>query len=145
MSLNDAPSIKAEVTNDPTAIGYGAWTSLVDDQRIFGLLTDASKRAFGSVVVASWRVLNCFDPTEFASRTALQQAQLTTILSAGLLDLSNANIRAIMAAIFPVSGPTRTSLIALWNAQTQTQSRAAELGLLITLADVTYARTGVPT
>ena len=133
-------ALKTEIQTDPAAVGYGTWATVADDARIQALLCDRTKRPLAAVLVDSWRVVQCFDSTEFASRTALQQAQLATLLSGGQVNLASAGVRSMALAIFPSAGPTRTALTALWASQQQTQSRADETGLGGTVADVTAAR-----
>lgn len=139
--MADASLLRAEFTADPVAIGYGTWTSLSDDDRIQRLFNDATKRALSTVLVPAYSVVNQISPTEFASLTAVQLAQLSAVLSAGLVDLASSTVRTLLSNIFPAApGTTRANLVALWNAQLKTRSRAAELGLGATVSDVTKAR-----
>lgn len=141
MSLGNSADVKAEIQTDPVAIGYGAWTTVADDLRIHGLMSDPTKRTIQSVAVAASRVIGCFDPTEFAALTQVQLLGLMVMLMARDMDFANANVRNIFQALFPAAGPTRTALAALWTAQVQKQSRMQELGWSLVVGDVTWART----
>lgn len=134
----DYPALKAEVLTDPVSLGYGAWATAADDARIAGLLNDATKRSIARVLVPAWEVADAFDPTEYAALTQLQLSRLAPIVGAGQVNAQNANVRATLAAIFPVGGPTRAALLAL---QATLVSRATELKLgLVLVGEVTTAR-----
>lgn len=131
-------ALKTEIQTDPTGLGYGTWLTPIDDARIALLLNDATKRAITRTLVPSWEIVTAFDPAEFTARTQLQQSQLATILSGGIVNMQNSNVRQIAGNIFPIGGPTRAALLAL---QTQTVSRATELGLgTVLAADLTNTR-----
>jgi hypothetical protein len=135
--------LRNELTADPQALGYGAIVAnwLLDatkDQQLADRLNDVTKRNETRVIVPSWEIVNCFDPTEFAALTQLKQSQLTTLLSGGFVNMQNANVRAIATAIFPQGGPTRAALAAL---QTRARSRAQELfGELVYAGHIANAR-----
>lgn len=131
-------ALKTEIQTDPAGLGYGTWATPADDARIAGLINDATKRTINRMLVPSWEIVGAFNPAEFVALTQLQQAQLTTILSGGLVNIQNTNVRSIVGGIFPV-GPTRTALLAL---QTQTVSRADELNFgTVQVGELTTART----
>lgn len=137
----DPSALKTEVQTDPAILNYGTWATSADDDRIAALINDPTKRNLPNVLVASYQIVNCFDPSEFGAFTAVPLAKISAILSAGTVDLVNANVRTIANNIFPSAGPTRAALAALWAAKVQKQSRATELGWAVTSEDLAYART----
>jgi len=143
MTTEQLARLKTEIQVDPVGMAYGTWVTLADDQRIQGLLVDPSKRPKpGAVLVESWRVFNTFDATEFGSRSTAQLTALMVMLAAGSVDLSSTAVRSILSTVFPANGNTRAALVALWTSlvANTTQSRAQELGIGVTIEDVTAAR-----
>lgn len=109
-------ALKAELTNDPSALGYAASLTDGDHGTPTTLLNQVRAGAPYQVdreTVPTYILFASVDATEFAALTQLQLLQLSAILSAQQVDLSKASIRTMLGAIFPVSGPTRTALIAL--------------------------------
>lgn len=139
--MADFARIKAEIQTNPVAMAYGVWATTADSARIQALMHDPTKRPRLHVLVDSYLVVNAMDPTEFAALTAVPLQRLAAILAAGQVDMANANVRTMANAIFPVGGPTRTALAALWAAQSQNMSRAEELGIGGTIDDFEWART----
>lgn len=109
-------ALKAELTNDPQVLGLTAAMAVGDHGTAAKLLNQI--RAGGAYQVDRENVLTymlfaSIDATEFSTLTVLQLTQLQVILSAGQVDLGKANIRAMLSAIFPPAGPTRTALAVL--------------------------------
>lgn len=138
--MADLKALKAEIQGDPALLGYAPWVTLSDDMRIQGLLLNPTLRPRSSVTVAAFQVVNRIDTGEFAALTQILLLRLQTILSAGQVDLAASTVRDILRDIFPAAGATRIALVALWNAQIQTRSRAEELGLGATIEELTQAR-----
>ena len=136
----DKATIRTEITTDPVAMVYGIWAVAADDLRICNLMNDSTKRPFKNVLVESWRVANTFDATEFAAISQATAGRLACLMSMPVIDLAATNIRTILGAIFPVGGPTRTSLVSLWASQIQNHSRAQEMNWSVTVEDVTFSR-----
>ena len=142
MSLDHTADVKLEIQTDPVSLGYGTWATTADDARIQALIHDPTMRPRTHVLVNSWQVVNCYDPTEFSALSALQATILSAVLAGGQVDLATSTVRSILSAVFPaVPGTSRAALLALWAGQSQTQSRASELGWSLSVGDITYART----
>lgn len=136
----DSNALQAEIQQDPMNLGYSSWLTAADDTRIHGLINDPSKRSLPNVLVPSWLIVNCLDPTDFSGLTVLQNTALSALLSPGRVDLASASVRSILAGLFPVLGTTRTALLALWTAQPKTLSRAQELNWQVSGDDMLAAR-----
>jgi hypothetical protein len=85
----------------------------------------------------SHMVMSAIIGTEFASLAAGPRDYLMALVSAGLVDLSNDNVRSALGAAFPAGTTSRANLIAL--ADKTPASRAEQMfgvGTVITVADV---------
>ena len=121
----DYAALKAEIQNDPAALGYAAHVTSGDDQGIADLL-NAPKGGVtvGRGTVAAHEVVDCIDGAEYAALSATAKEYLRMVVSAGTVHLGDGATRAALKTLFPV-GVTRTALIALAD---KTGSRADELG-----------------
>ena len=109
-------ALKAELVTDPSALGYGTSFTVGDHGTPAKLLCQIRAGAAFLVdreLVPTFLLFSAVDATEFAALTALQLSQLSTILSAGQVDLSKTNIRTMLGAIFPSAGPTRAAIVTL--------------------------------
>ena len=109
-------ALKAELTTDPSALGYTAAFVTGDHgtpQRLLCQVRAGAAFLVDRELVPTYLLFSAVDATDFATLTALQIAQLSAILSAGQVDLTKANIRTMLGAIFPLGGATRTALTAL--------------------------------
>jgi hypothetical protein len=128
--------LRAELLNDPVALGYGA---LTDANAAAKLNATNTGRTLSRTSVSKNELLRAITDSEWPT-TAVLQNKLLCIFSCDSIDASNANVKAVFAAIFGAGTATRTALLALG---TQTVSRAVELGLgVVLVADVTIARGG---
>lgn len=141
MSLGNSADVKNEIQTDPVAIGYGTWAGTSDDGRIHGLMNDPSKRAITNIVISSQAILALMDPTEYAALTDIKLQQLNVIFAPGTVNLGQQNIRSILTAILPAAGASAVAIGAYYLSQVRTQSRLAELGWSLAVADITWART----
>ena len=109
-------ALKAELVTDPAVLGYGTSLTVGDHGTPAKLLCQVRAGAAFLVdreLVPTYMLFSAVDAAEFATLTALQLSQLSTILSAGQVDLSKVNIRTMLGAIFPLAGPTRAAIVTL--------------------------------
>lgn len=128
----DLAALKAEITSDPTAIGYAG-----KSHEEIAVLINRPQRTVNREQFNGGDLASCLDPVEFAALTAVQRTWLQTLTGAnGLLTLFASlrqDIRAVLA--------TATKSLAKFN-QTinRTGSRAEELSLgAVTTSDVADA------
>jgi hypothetical protein len=128
--------LQAELSNDPVGLGY---SGLSDSLAATKLNATNTNRTLARKAVSKNEILTAIVDSEWPT-TGILQNKLLCIFSCDTIDASNANVKAVFAAIFGPATATRGGLLALG---TQTVSRAVELGLGIVLAaDVTLARSG---
>lgn len=134
--MQDLAPLRAELLTDPVALGYAG---LSDQAAADKLNATTTGRTLARRSVGKNELLTAIVDSEWPT-TALLQNKLLCIFSCDTVDASNANVRAIFAAIFGPGTATRTNLLALG---TQVASRATELGFgVVTLTDVKLARAG---
>lgn len=119
----DYAILLAELASDPLTRGYAGMT---DAQRLASLL--ASNRPTERDIVPAHEVIEAMVPTEWAALTAQEKQRISTLISAGQVNLKGPNTRASLAAAFGAGTATRANLVALQAGPAQ--SRAQELGLL---------------
>lgn len=108
--------LKSELATDPQALGYAAAFAAGDHgtpASLINLVRAGAAYQVDRELIPAHMLFASVDATEFAALTTLQLTQLSAILASGQIDLSKANIRTMLSAIFPSGGPTRTALIAL--------------------------------
>ncbi len=122
--------IKSEITVDSLGRGYGA----MSDRAV----ADDLNTSYRNVVLTSVTAAQIFEaivPSEFVSLTAAQQVRVDRILSLGdgIDATAGSQARAEILDMFVGGTTTRTNLATLVDSS-QTQTRAAELGLPFTRA-----------
>lgn len=117
----DYDKLKAEVESDPLARGYSGMTDAEVAAEINFVYRSQDREA-----VATWEIFEAIVPGEYAVLSADEKSLLGRILAMGTINVKGANTRAALAAMFGAGTTTRGNLQAL---QTETISRAAELGL----------------
>lgn len=133
----DYPRLRTELTTDPVALGYAG---LPDAQAAAKLNALDTGRAQARTAVPMQEVFNSIVNADWPTAGSAAESKLLALLGMPVVDASNANTKALIAAIFAAGTQTRTNLQALG---TQTVSRAVELGLGTVLAsDVQRARAG---
>lgn len=127
----DLVALKAEITDDPLAIGY-AEKSHEDIAR----LLNRPSRSIDSESLSSGVLVSCLDRAEFAALSASDKTYLNLFVTAGSVPMT-AEVRQTLRALFPVGSNTRKNI----NAATKRDgSRAEELGLgRVTESDVADA------
>ncbi len=127
--------LKSEITLDFAALGYAGKT----DKQTADLLNSLTTgRSIQRLVIPAHEILEATVPSEWAALTAAEKQRYQTITGAGEVNLSGANTRLTMGAMFGAGTTTRANLIAL---QTKVVSRQEELGLgLIEPGHVAKAR-----
>lgn len=149
LSSSQYALLQSELNTDPGARGYAALISLGNDSGLADLLnapdTNAANDQFDRIT--SHDIFEAIDATEFS---ALAQAALLRLLiilvqlGQGSIDVRGSNIRALLAAIFPVGGPTRAALLAASKRHTtRAEQVLGVLGVIITATDVAIALRGV--
>ena len=133
-------TLRAEVLNDPAALGYAGKT----DQQVADLLNSlTTNRTIPRTQVPVSELFSAIDNGAWPT-TALTQDKLAAVPNMQVIDASNANTRSIIGSIFPNSGATAATNARLQALATRTVSRATELGLeAVTALDVNRARAGV--
>ena len=135
----DYEALRAEITGDPTGLGYAAAVARGDDTAVAALLN--APRAGVSVqreLVPAHEVFEAIAPPEWAALSAAEKQRVQTILSMGTVNVRGAQTRAALAAAFGAGTATRTALVAL---QARTGSRAeAVLGAGVGVHEADVAR-----
>lgn len=133
------PALRTELTTDPVALGYSGLTDVQAAAKLNALDTGRTlprtnvpvAEIYNAIVNADW-------PDPGAAGTRVAESKLRGLLAMQTIDASNANTKAIIAAIFGAGTTTRANLLAL---ATRTVSRAEEIGLgVVTAGDVGLAR-----
>jgi hypothetical protein len=135
--MPDYAALKAEVANDPLALGYAGKTN----QQVADLMNGADRSIQSPrFVVDAWEVWEAIVPADWAALTTQEKQRVQTILGMGRVNLAGTNTRASLAAAFAAGTPTRTNLTAL-QTQTVPRSRAQEIfGMAVTDQDILAAR-----
>ena len=121
----DLAKLKAEITNDPLALGYAGTT----DQQICDLL-NAKTRSQHVALLTPTQILNAIVYTEWTSKSATQQQVIWNMLGMGAL-----NPWGIEASIFTtVFGAGSATIAALAALRVEAISRAQELDIEIVCA-----------
>lgn len=126
-SATDLPTLKTELTTDPTGIGYAPLIAAGNHQG----LADAINLARAAITVrrgirTGIDVMNAIALADFeAATTGRQQYILALVTPVEGVDLSNDIIRANLGAIFAAGNATRTRLLAA--ADKNPASRAEQL------------------
>ncbi len=110
-----------EISLDPVGIGYAGKT----DVQIVVLL-NTTLRNVDRAIIEAYEMIEATVPAEFATLTAVEKQRYQIITGAGTVNIRGPNIRAAIGAMFGAGTQTRANLVAL---QTESMSRAAELGL----------------
>jgi hypothetical protein len=140
MPVNVA-ALRAELQNDPLALGYGPLRTAADDAGLAAKLnavSTANQVPRGYVLAAD--VYEAIVPAEWAALAAQEKQRVQTLLSMGSVNASGANTAASFAAAFAAGTATRAALQALQN---RAGSRAEVLfgaGVVVTPADCGAAR-----
>lgn len=128
-------TLRTELTTDPLARGYATMT---DTQAAASLNT--ANRAIPRTSIGGNDLLACTTVAELTALSAASRDVYLALIKMDNLDITNANVRAILGALFAAGTTTRTNLVAL-GSSTVTVSRAAELGLgEVTAGEVGRAR-----
>lgn len=126
--------LKNELINDPLGRGYSSMTSAAA-----AVSLSTVNRTRSRSVISAYEVVDAIVPAEWNILTTAEQRRIELIISAGQVNVLNANVRAAFLAAFGAGTATRTNLAAL---QTENISRVVELGLpAVHAGDVAYART----
>jgi hypothetical protein len=116
----DYAKLKAEITNDPLAIGYA---SMTDDQICTSL--NSKTRSRHVALLTPSQVLNAIVYSEWTPKTTTQQQVIWNMLGMGAI-----NPWGVEANIFTtVFGAASATIAALAALRVETISRAEELGL----------------
>lgn len=119
----DIAVLATELTTDPLGRGYAG----MSDAQAAASLNTANRDGPDRDVIPSYELINATVPAEWAALSAAEKQRYQTITGAGMVDISNTNVRSSLAAMFTAGTTTRTNMLAL-RAGPQI-SRATELGL----------------
>ena len=123
----------AELADDPLGRGYAA----MDDAAAAADLNIAYQSQERTVIPAH-EIVDALVVAEWAAITDLQRTTIGLIVSAGSVNVQNANVRDAFLDAFVGGTTTRANLAAI---QTEQVSRGVELGLgFVGMADVEDAR-----
>jgi hypothetical protein len=135
-------ALTTETPAPPVSLGLTAFTAGAtrNDAQLVFLMNQARSGAFyeqNAGIIPAYAIVRAFDPNEYGGLTAAKYQALSPLLAPGLVDTSNDNVRTILGAIFPASGPTRAALILL----SKRPGSYAEVvcGRPVTLEEVTIA------
>ncbi|GAC1397712.1 MAG: hypothetical protein NVSMB60_08040 [Mycobacterium sp.] len=134
----DYPKLQGELATDPMVLGYAGKT----DQQAADLLNSLTTgRTLMRQSVSQYEFANAIGNVDFPT-LVLNQSKFQFLYSQASINPNNAQMVAMIQAVFPTTTPTWTRLVAL--AQ-PTVSRATELalGATPTAVDVNRARAGV--
>lgn len=145
----DYAALRAELSNDPVALGYKLAAGAAPNPYVSGTMTDdqaaallnslTTGRTQSRTAVSTTQVLGAVLSSEWPATSSASESKLRAILGMPVVDASSPNIRTLFSDIFAAGTTSRTNLLAL---ATQPISRAQELGLPpVTVGDVTLART----
>ena len=116
----DLAKLKAEITNDPQALGYLGKT----DEQVCNLL-NAETRSRHIELLSPSRILNSLVYSEFTTKTAAQQQLIWNVLHLG--DINPWGVEAtIFIAVFGAGSATIAALAAM---RVEAISRSTELGI----------------
>ena len=116
----DLAKLKAEITNDPQALGYLGKT----DEQVCNLL-NAETRSRHIELLSPSRILNSLVYSEFTTKTAAQQQLIWNVLHLG--DINPWGVEAtIFTSVFGAGSETIAALAVL---RVEATSRADELGI----------------
>lgn len=148
----DYAALRAELAGDPLTVANPAgWNTGTGYKRPYAQLDDTTAaqklnaidtgRTLPRTAVGKNELLGAIVDAEWPT-TAILQNKLSVIFACDTVDASNANVKAIFAAIFGPGTATRANLLALG---ARVVSRAEELSLVLpapTANDVKLARSG---
>ena len=131
-------ALKTELTTDPNAYGYAPHVASGSTGALAALLNEP--RTTINVprgLVGTWEIIAATDGAEYGALNATAKDIYKTLVSAGTVDVADAQIQAILKTLFPSPSTTRTNLIARL---TRPGSRAEQLfGGGVTHADCARA------
>jgi len=116
----DYAKLKAEITNDPLALGYSGKT----DEQVCALI-NAKTRSKHVELLQPTQILNAVVYAEWTAKTATQQQMIWNLLGMGALNPWGIEA-TIFTSVFGAGSATITALAAM---RVQTISRAEELGI----------------
>lgn len=136
----DYVALKAEIDNDPTALGLVLLRNAGNDQGIADALNLVRQAInIDRDLVPAYEVVEAMVASEYASLSAAEKTRIQTIVGAGTIYVKGPNTRAAFAAAFGAGTTSRANLLAL---QQRKGSRAEQLwgsGTAITNSDVAKA------
>ena len=106
-------ALKTELTTDPNAYGYAPHVASGSTGALAALLNEP--RTTINVprgLVGTWEIIAATDGAEYSALNATAKDIYQTLVSAGTVDVTDAQIQAILKALFPNPSTTRTNLIA---------------------------------
>lgn len=138
----DYTQLATEIQTDPLGLGYAAHVAGGNDSAIADLLNLFRVGIFvDRNFITGNEFLDAVVQADYNALAANSDARpwVKTLATMGQIDVKSANVRAIVAAIFPAGSETRANLIAL---QTRQGSRAEQLfgiGVSVSFLDVARA------
>lgn len=106
-------ALKSELQSDPAGMGYASFVAKAQDQAVADLLNSLTSPG----ATAVWRndvkvseIINQIVAADFAGLTQLQVLQLILILTTGILDATQTQLRTIFTNIFTGKATTLSNL-----------------------------------
>lgn len=136
-------ALKSEFASDPAGVGYASALAAANDVQLAALINALTGPGAANVFrndIQPLEVINAILTADFTALTTNQILQIQLMFLGGVLDATNANVRANFNAIF--SGKT-TTLANLAAVAQRTGSRAEALfgtGFVVTPAMCSQAR-----
>lgn len=139
----DQAALKAEIQNDPSAVGYSAVLTAADGDALLANLLNQPRAGtrVNRGVLDSWLLLDAVAPADLLALTGGQMNLFLAIVSTGHFSVNSVNIQAILNGLFPsaTAPTTNANLVAL---RSRLGSRAEALfgaGTIIDSLDVAVA------
>lgn len=137
----DHAALAAEITNDPTGMGYAAPFAAGNDSAVAGLLNSLVDGAtVDRQLVEGWEIVNAVIPAEYAALTAPAREYLRMVVSPAWVQLAPGGTRSGLAVLFGGGTTTRANLLALTTRAATRAEVLFGLDMTIVAADVAQAR-----
>lgn len=108
------PTLKTELVTDPKTLGLPGMDAATAAAKLNEAGASAETKMLETVLPA-YKILGATIQAEFDALSATEKQRYSIIISAGLVDVSNTNIRAAFQTMFAGGTTTRANLIALVN------------------------------
>lgn len=112
--------LASEISTDPAGLRLPILAQQARDHAIAAVLNLVRQGVSYEVFrgsIESYEIINATNPAEWTALSSAEKQRYQTIVGAGKVDTSSANVRAAFLAMFAAGTTTRTALIALGKRQ----------------------------